>query len=82
MLPGTYDMLVKVTNSTPQTLTLGVTQQVVLYDQAGDVVGGGTGSSDNVPASLPPGMSYRESWTGIPTWGTAARTVYAVWPAS
>ena len=30
--PGTYDMLVKVTNSTPQTLTLGVTQQVVLYD--------------------------------------------------
>lgn len=79
--PGTYDLTVKVTNSTTQTISFGVTQQTVLYDQAGNVVGGDSGSSDNVPDSLPPGMSYRESWTGIATWGTVARAGYTVWPA-
>jgi hypothetical protein len=78
--PGTYDLTVKVTNSTSQTISSGVIQQTVLYDQAGNVVGGGTAFSDNVPDSLPPGMSYRESWGGIASWGTAARAGYTVWP--
>jgi hypothetical protein len=77
-----YNLTAKVTNTTGQELTAGVTQQVVLYDQAGEVVGGDTGSSDNVPQTLPAGMSYRESWTGIPAVHRAVRAAYTVWPAS
>lgn len=44
------------------------------------MVGGGRGSSDNVPQSLPVSMSYREQWTGIPAVDRAVRAGYAVWP--
>jgi len=74
-------MTAKVTNTTGQVLTGGVTQQVILYDGAGHVVGGDTGSSDNVPDTLPAGMSYREQWTGIPAVHRAVRVAYTVWPA-
>jgi hypothetical protein len=77
-----YNLTAKVTNTTRQQLTGGVTQQVVLYDKAGHVVGGGSGSSDNVPDTLPAGMSYREQWTGIPAVHHAGRAAYTVWPAS
>jgi hypothetical protein len=77
--PLSYSLSVKVTNSTRDELTGGVTQQVVLYDAAGHVVGGDTGSSDNVPDHLPAGMSYREKWSGIPALGKATRAVYTVW---
>lgn len=77
-----YDLTAKVTNTTGEPLTLGVTQQTVLYDQAGDIVGGDTGSSDNVPHGLRPGQSYRESWTGIPALRAAIRAEYTVWPFS
>jgi hypothetical protein len=77
-----YDLTARVTNTTGEALTAGVTQQVVLYDQAGQIVGGDTGSSDDVPQDLPPGMSYRESFTGIPAVQAAARAEYTVWPAS
>jgi len=76
-----YNLTAKITNTTGQELTGGVTQQVILYDKAGHVVGGDTGSSDNVPQTLPVGMSYRESWTGIPAVGSAVRAAYSVWPA-
>jgi hypothetical protein len=75
-----YNLTVKVTNSTHGVVAGGVTQQVVLYDAKGSVVGGDTGSSDNVPNSLPTGMSYREEWTGIPAVAKAVRAVYTVWP--
>ncbi|WP_262059683.1 hypothetical protein [Streptomyces sp. STR69] len=74
-----YNLTVKVTNSTKGTVAGGVTQQVVLYDAKGNVVGGDTGSSDNVPDNLPTGMSYREEWTGIPAVAKAVRAVYTVW---
>ena len=77
-----YNLTAKVINTTGQELTGGVTQQVVLYDRTGRVVGGGTGASDNVPQTLPAGISYRESWTGIPAVHPAARAAYTVWPAS
>jgi hypothetical protein len=77
-----YDLTAKVTNTTSEPVTAGVTQQVVLYTQAGQIVGGDTGSSDNVPQNLPSGMSYRESFTGIPTMQAAVRAEYTVWPAS
>lgn len=80
--PLSYDMNDKVTNTTGRELTGGVTQQVVLYDASGNVVGGDTGSSDNVPQDLGTGMSYRESWTGIPALRPAVRIVHSVWPAS
>jgi hypothetical protein len=80
--PYASSLTVKVTNTMGQILTGGVTQQVVRYDAAGRVGGGDKGSSDNVPASLPAGMSYPESWTGIPAVGQAARAAYTVWPAS
>jgi hypothetical protein len=80
--PYASNLTVKVTNTTGQMLNGGVTQQVVLYDAAGRVVGGDTGSSDNMPNSLPAGMSYRESWTGIPAVGQATRAAYTVWPAT
>lgn len=79
--PYSYNLSAKVTNTTSQVMNGGVTQQVVLYDPAGHVVGGDTGSSDNVPQSLPAGMSYREKWTGIPAVQHAARAAYTVWPA-
>ncbi|MFF4733499.1 hypothetical protein ACFY3M_51640 [Streptomyces mirabilis] len=75
-----YNLTVKVTNSTREVVSGGVTQQVVLYDALGQVVGGDTGSSDNVPDNLPTGMSYREQWTGIPAVAKAVRAVYTVWP--
>jgi hypothetical protein len=75
-----YNLTVKVTNSTHDTVAGGVTQQVVLHDAKGRVVGGDTGSSDNVPDNLPTGMSYREAWTGIPAVAKAVRAVYTVWP--
>ena len=59
----------------------GVTQQVVLYDSAGRGVGGDTGTSDNAPDSFPTGLSYRESWTGMPAMSKAARAVYTAWPS-
>lgn len=77
--PYSFNLGVKVTNSTHDDLTSGVTQQVVLYDAQGHVVGGDTGSSDNVPDNFPAGMSYREQWTGIPALGKATRAVYTVW---
>ncbi|MFI6249030.1 hypothetical protein [Streptomyces sp. NPDC051016] len=77
--PYSYNLKVKVTNSTSDTVADGVTQQVVLYDAKGNVVGGDTGTSDNVPDNLPAGMSYREQWTGIPATAKAVRAVYTVW---
>ncbi|MFE5406995.1 hypothetical protein ACFQ9Z_38095 [Streptomyces sp. NPDC056580] len=77
--PYSYNLTVKVTNSTHNDLQSMVTQQVILYNAAGQIVGGDTGSSDNVPDSLPTGMSYREQWTGIPALGKATRAVYTVW---
>lgn len=74
-----YNLTVKVTNSTHNDLKNMVTQQVILYDAAGRIVGGDTGSSDNVPDDLAAGMSYREQWTGIPAQGKATRAVYTVW---
>jgi hypothetical protein len=80
--PYSYNLTAKVTNTTGSDVTGGVTQQVVLYDRAAQVVGGDTGSSDNVPATLEPGISYRESWTGIPAVGLAASAAYTVWPGA
>jgi hypothetical protein len=80
--PYSYNLTAKVTNTTGSDVTGGVTQQVVLYDRAAHVVGGDTGSSDNVPATLEPGISYRESWTGIPAVGLAASAAYTVWPGA
>ncbi|MCX4816662.1 hypothetical protein OG601_39375 [Streptomyces sp. NBC_01239] len=77
--PYSYNLTVKVTNSTHDTVSGRVTQQVVLYDAKGNVVGGDTGSSDNVPDNLPAGMSYREQWSGIPAMAKAVRAVYTVW---
>ncbi|MFI1535517.1 hypothetical protein [Streptomyces anandii] len=77
--PYAYDLTVKVTNSTHGDLKGMVTQQVILYNAAGKVVGGDRGSSDNAPDNLPAGMSYREQWTGIPAQGKATRAVYTVW---
>ncbi|MGC9541569.1 hypothetical protein [Streptomyces sp. UG1] len=54
--PYSYNLSVKVTNSTGRDMADGVTQQVVLYDKDGSVVGGDSGFSDNVPESLPAGM--------------------------
>jgi uncharacterized protein affecting Mg2+/Co2+ transport len=76
-----YDLTVTVQNNTDQPLTTGVTQQVILLDSAGKVVGGGAGSSDNVPAMLKPGDKYRESWTEIPAQAKAVKVQYSVWPA-
>ncbi|MFI0967618.1 hypothetical protein ACH4S8_40510 [Streptomyces sp. NPDC021080] len=78
--PYSYNLSVKVTNSSKDAVDGYVTQQVVLYDTGGHIVGGGTGSSDNVPDNLPAGMSYREQWTGIPALAKAVRAVYTVWP--
>lgn len=78
--PYSYNAAVKVTNNTADELKGGVTQQVVLYDATGKIVGGGTGSSDNVPDTLPAGMSYREQWTGVGATAHATRAVYTVWP--
>jgi hypothetical protein len=77
-----YNLTAKVTNTTGSDVTGGVTQQVVLYDRAGRVVGGDTGSSDNVPATLQSAISYRESWTGIPAIRMAASAAYTVWPGA
>jgi hypothetical protein len=57
----------------------GVTQQVVLYDASGNVVGGDTGTSDNAPDHLTVGMKYREQWTGIPAIAPAASIKHSVW---
>ncbi|MEV7207508.1 MULTISPECIES: hypothetical protein [unclassified Streptomyces] len=38
-------------------------------------MGGESGFSDNIPQTLPTGMSYREQWTGIPAIGEATRAV-------
>jgi hypothetical protein len=79
--PFAYDLSVKVTNNTGQELGgSGVTQQVILYDAAGHIVGRGNGWSDNVPNSVPADASYREQWTGIPAVSRAASAVYNVWP--
>jgi predicted small lipoprotein YifL len=78
--PYSYNLLVRVTNTTGEQLTGGsVVQQVILYDTAGNIVGGGTGGSDNMPQVLPAGMSYREQWTGIPAIRKAASATYHVW---
>ena len=37
-MPHSYDLTVNVTNTTGQPLTTGVTEQAVLYDQAGPVM--------------------------------------------
>jgi hypothetical protein len=78
--PYAYNLSVKVTNNTGQEIDSGVTQQVILHDAAGHVIGGATGSSDNAPAALPAGASYREQWTGIPAVHRAASATYSVWP--
>jgi hypothetical protein len=77
-----YNLSVEVTNSTDQEIGGGVTQQVVLYNASGHVVGGGTGSSDNVPTRLLPGDRYREQWQGIPAVAPAKSVSYSVWPSS
>lgn len=77
--PRSYNLTAVVKNTSNSTVDGGVTQQVVLYDTAGRVVGGDTGSSDNVPDSLGKGESYREKWTGIPAVGKAASVKYSVW---
>ncbi|MFJ8547366.1 hypothetical protein ACIRFH_36450 [Streptomyces sp. NPDC093586] len=77
--PNSYDLSAKVTNSTTDAVSSGVTQQVILYNAQGQVVGGESGFSDNIPQTLPTGMSYREQWTGIPAIGEATRAVYTVW---
>lgn len=77
--PFSYNLTVKVTNNTHSDLNGMVTQQVILYDAAGQIVGGDSGSSDNAPDNLPAGMSYREQWTGIPAQDKATRAVYTVW---
>ncbi|MGW1006503.1 hypothetical protein [Streptomyces sp. NPDC002520] len=77
--PYSYNLTVKVINSTHGDLRGMVTQQVILYNAAGQIVGGDRGSSDNAPNNLPAGMSYREQWTGIPAHGKATRAVYTVW---
>ncbi len=81
-MPHAYDLTAKVTNITGGELTAGVARQVVLYDQEGQIVGGDTGSSDDVPQDLPAGMSYRESFTSIPAGQAATRAEYTVCPAS
>jgi hypothetical protein len=77
--PYGYNLTVEVTNRTRHEITAGVTQQVILYDENGNIVGGETGSSDNVPGSLPVGATYREQWTGIPALQPAATARYSVW---
>ncbi|MEV0982580.1 hypothetical protein [Streptomyces sp. NPDC049915] len=77
--PYSYNLTAKVTNSTHGDLKGMVTQQVILYNAASQVVGGDTGTSDNAPSTLPAGMSYREQWTGIPALEKATRAVYTVW---
>lgn len=78
--PLSYNMTAKVTNTTGNKIVGGVTQQVILYTADGDVVGGSTGSSDNVPETLPDGASYREKWTGIPAIDAADTAEYSAWP--
>jgi hypothetical protein len=73
-------MTVKVTNNIGETLRTQVHQQVILYSSAGQVVGGGQGSSDNQPDTLPAGRAYREEWTGIPAFKPATSARYGVWP--
>lgn len=81
--PFSYSVSAKVTNTTDRSLMEGaLTQQVVLYDNSGRVVGGDTGSSDNAPERFPADMSYREQWTGIPAVTKAARAVFTVWATS
>ncbi|MEU3526740.1 hypothetical protein AB0E62_23210 [Streptomyces sp. NPDC038707] len=77
--PHAYDLSAQVTNNTHDTVSVRITQQVVLYDAHGQVVGGRTGASDNVPNDLPSGVSYREEWTGIPATAEAVRAAYTVW---
>lgn len=77
-----YDLHATVTNTTGKPVEGGVysvTQQVVLYDAAGKVVGGDTGTSDQTPKSFGPGESYREQWTEIPAVRRAASVKYTVW---
>lgn len=78
--PYAYDMTVKVTDNTRETLRTGVHQQVILYSSAGQVVGGGQGSSDNQPDTLQADRSYREEWTAIPAFKPATSARYGVWP--
>lgn len=78
--PYAYNLSVAVTNQTDQKIGNTVTQQVVLYDSRGDVVGGDTGTSDNKPVVLKPGERYREVWTGIPAVRPASSAQYSVWP--
>ncbi|MFA3872635.1 hypothetical protein ABS735_02875 [Streptomyces sp. MMCC 100] len=77
--PHSYDLSAKVTNNTTDPVSSGVTQQVILYNAQGKIVGGDSGMSDNIPQTLPKGMSYREQWTGIPALDEATRAVYTVW---
>jgi hypothetical protein len=77
-----YNLSVVVTNSTDQKIGNDVTQQVILSDTRGQVVGGGSGASDNAPTVLAPGERYREVWTGIPAISRAASATYNVWPGS
>ncbi|MCH0557996.1 hypothetical protein [Streptomyces sp. MUM 16J] len=77
--PYSYNLTVKVTNSTKKPVNGYVIRQVILYDKAGKIVGGDTGSSDNVPSTLAPGASYREQWADIPAVRPAVRAVYTVW---
>lgn len=77
-----YDLHATVTNTTGKPIEGGVysvTQQVVLYDAGGKVVGGDTGTSDQTPKSFGPGESYREQWTEIPAVRRAASVKYTVW---
>jgi hypothetical protein len=78
--PFGYNLSVVVENSTDQEIDAEVTQQVVLYDGDGNVVGGDTGASDNKPPKLAPGERYREEWTGIPAVRRATSVHYSVWP--
>jgi hypothetical protein len=73
-----YGLTALVTNLTGQNVQ-GITQQVILYDASGTVVGGDTGSSDNAPESARPGEKWRERWDGIPAIAPAVRAEYSAW---
>ncbi|AKN73662.1 hypothetical protein QR97_31385 [Streptomyces sp. PBH53] len=53
--PYSYNLSVKVTNSTHDPVSGGVTQQVVLYDTHGQVVGGAPAPRTTCPAACPRG---------------------------
>jgi hypothetical protein len=56
-----------------------VTAEVILYDAAGNIVGGANSGPADMPSHVPAGASYRANWTAIPAAHPAVRAVYMVW---